>query len=420
MHIVFFSHYFPPEGNAPASRTFEHCVRWARAGHRVTVITCAPNVPSGVVYEGFRNRLWPQRTPVDGIDVIRVWTYLAANAGGARRIANFLSYWLSSLLAFLFLCRRPDVVIATSPQFFCGWAGVCASWMKWSPFILEIRDIWPESITTVGAMRRGIAIRFLELLERWLYRSANHIVTVGEGYKAKILAKANVGDRISVITNGVDLQQFAPRQASPEFLNQWGLTDRFVCSYIGTIGMAHGLEVVVRAAGLLRSQGRTDICFCLVGDGAERLRLVRDVKGQGLDDWIRLTGRLDKSEMATAIASSHCLLVHLRGCELFESVIPSKIFEGMAMSRPIIMGVRGEAAEIVRAAGCGIEIEPDNERDLVSAVIELCDDREHYQLRCQGGRSFVGRHYSRDALAERYLELIQRVARGVRVESPSD
>lgn len=410
MHIAFFSHYFPPEGNAPASRTYEHCVRWVRAGHRVTVITCAPNVPNGIVYPGYRNRLWPQRQSVDGIDVIRVWTYVAANAGGLKRILNFVSYWISSLFAFLFWCRRPDIVIATSPQFFCGWAGVFASWLKWRPFLLEIRDIWPESIMTVGAMKKGFAIRILEILERWMYASANYIVAVGEGYKANILAKVDVSSRIGVVTNGVDLNLFAPQPRSSEFRRRCGLADEFVCSYVGTIGMAHGLDVVLRAAESLRAMGREDIRFCLIGDGAERENLQRQAESSGLDRWVRFTGRLDKSQMATAIASSDCLLVHLKGCELFESVIPSKIFEAMSMSRPIVMGVRGESAAIVRAAGCGLEMTPDDERELVQAVCQLKDHPATYERLCLNGRDFVARKYSRDGLAEKYLRIIECVA----------
>lgn len=385
-------------------------MRWVRAGHQVTVITCAPNVPNGVVYEGYRNRWWPQRENVDGIDVVRVWTYVAANAGGVKRILNFLSYFFSSLWAFVFFCRRPNVVIATSPQFFCGWAGVIASWLKWRPFILEIRDIWPESITTVGAMKKGLVIRLLELLERWMYRSANHIVAVGEGYKQKILEKVDVAARISVITNGVDLSQFAPQQPSGEFRRRWGLAGRFVCSYVGTIGMAHGLDVVLRAAKILREIDRRDICFCLVGNGAERQRLEREAEAEGLQAWVSFTGRLDKSNMATVLASSDCMLVHLKKCDLFETVIPSKIFEAMAMSRPIVMGVRGESADIVRRAGCGIDIEPDNASDLVAAVCRLSDDRRLYESLCQNGRRFVSEHYTRDAFAAVYLVLIEDVA----------
>ena len=408
MRIVFFSHYFPPEGNAPANRTFDHCVRWAAAGHDVTVITCAPNVPTGIVYPGYRNRIWPTRETMSGVKVIRTWTYLAPNAGGLKRILNYLSYLFSSLLTYLFLCRRGQVVIATSPQFFCGWAGVIASWMKWSRFILEVRDIWPESIVTVGAMKKGLGVRMLELLERLMYRSADQIVTVGNGYKANIVSKVGRADRVEVITNGVDPREFAPRPADMAFRQRYGLDDKFVCTYAGTVGMAHGLEIVVRAAQQLQASGRDDIMFLIAGDGARREYLQALAKESGVESLVRFSGRLNKSQMPTVLASSDCLLVHLKKSELFETVIPSKIFEAMAMQRPVIMGVRGESAEIVRNAGAGIEIEPDNDKELADAVIRLCDDHELRQSLEKHGRDLVLRHYTRDALAARFLELIEK------------
>ena len=373
------------------------------------MITCAPNVPNGIVYPGYKNRVWPQRENVDGVDVIRVWTYVAANAKAGKRILNFLSYMMSATLAFLFFCRRPQLVIATSPQFFCGWAGVIASWMKWCPFLLEIRDIWPESITTVGAMKKGLATRGLEVLERWMYRSATHIVAVGEGYKQKILEKANVADRVSVVTNGVDLDLFRPLPKSEEFLSKWNLNGRFVCAYVGTIGMAHGLDVVLRAARRLTSLGRMDIVFLMVGDGAERANLERRSRELGVESGVLFTGRLPKEEMDTVLASSDCLLIHLKKSDLFETVIPSKIFESMAMERPLIMGVRGEAAEIVRRSGSGIEMEPDNDQQLCDAVQRLRDDSTFYQSLCLSGRQFVAANYTRDGLADKFLKIIQSV-----------
>jgi glycosyltransferase involved in cell wall biosynthesis len=296
MRILFFSHYFPPEGNAPATRTYEHCVRWVRDGHDVTVVTGVPNCPEGVVYSGYRNRLRPQTEIVDGIQVVRVWTYLAPNAGTVRRIANYVSYLITSLLACLWL-PKPDVVIATSPQFFCGWAGVLAKWLKRAPLVLEIRDIWPESIEAVGAMRNRMLLGLLRWLERRMYLAADHIVAVGDGYRDNILSKVPVHDRISVITNGVDLTRFTPRDPDPQFLRQWNLDGKFVCSYIGTIGMAHGLEVVLEAAKLLKMQGRDDIRFCLVGDGASRKSLEEQARCEGLSDLVVFTGRQPKESM---------------------------------------------------------------------------------------------------------------------------
>jgi len=412
MKIVFFSHYFPPEGNAPASRTYEHCKRWVAAGHDVTVITCAPNVPDGVVYDGYKNRIWPQRESVDGINVVRTWTYVAANAGSVKRILNYVSYMMSAVLTFLFFCRRPNVVIATSPQLFCGWAGVIASWVKWCPFVLEIRDIWPESIVTVGAMEKGMLLRILEFIERRMYRAANHIVTVGSGYRDNIVAKVDCGDRTSVVTNGVDSDLFSPKDASPEFRSMYGLGDRFVCSYVGTIGMAHGLSIVVRAAKRLKEANREDIVFCLVGDGASRAAIEQEIEAADVGSLVQLTGRLPKSEMPTVLASSDCLLVHLMKTDLFQTVIPSKIFESMAMKRPLIMGVQGESADIVEASGSGIHIEPENDEELVAAVIKLHESPEFYEQLCSKGRSFATEHYSRDKLASKMLATIEKVASG--------
>jgi len=412
MNIVFFSHYFPPEGNAPASRTYEHCKRWVEAGHDVTVITCAPNVPDGVVYDGYRNRIWPQRETIDGISVIRTWTYVAANAGALKRIINYVSYMMSSVLTFLFFCRRPNVVISTSPQFFCGWAGVIASWLKWCPIVLEVRDIWPESIVTVGAMKEGMLLRAFEMIERWMYRSATHIVTVGNGYRENILGKVDCTDRISVVTNGVDSEVFSPQESSSEFRSTYGLNDKFVCSYVGTIGMAHGLSIVVRAAKKLKNQQREDIVFCLVGDGASRTKIEKEISDAGVDSIVRLAGRLPKSEMPKVLASSNCLLVHLKKTDLFQTVIPSKIFETMAMKRPLVMGVKGESADIVKASGSGIQIEPEDEDDLVDAVTKLCDSTSLYEQLCLNGRAFVTENYSRDTLARKMLDLLIRVSNG--------
>jgi glycosyltransferase involved in cell wall biosynthesis len=314
--------------------------------------------------------------------------------------------------------RRPDVVIATSPQFFCGWAGVWVSRLRKVPFVLEIRDIWPESISTVGAIRNRPILRMLERLERRMYLAADHIVTVGSGYRDRVLERADVGDRTSVVTNGVDLRQFVPRPPDKEFLREQGLAGKFVCSYVGTIGMAHGLDVVVEAARLLRARGRDDIRFCLVGEGSQRAELERQAREAGVSDMVVFTGRQPKERMSAILASSDVCLVHLRGCELFGSVIPSKIFETMAMERPMIMGVRGEARDIVAAAHAGLEMEPDSAVDLADRVMQLTDDRMLLHELGVSARSYVDEHYNRDVLAARMLEIAERTAGWVGAPTP--
>lgn len=407
MRILFFSHYFPPEGNAPASRTYENSIRWVRAGHDVTVITCAPNVPNGVVYEGYRNRI-RRRETIDGVEVLRVWTYIAANKGTIRRIINYVSYMVSSVFFSLFL-KRPDVIIATSPQFFCGWAGVIVSRLRRTPFILEIRDIWPESIQAVGAMQSGTPVRILEWMELKMYASAGHIVTVGEGYRQRLLEKNVPNEKISVVTNGVDRDFFKPQDKNADLIEQYKTRDKFVCSYIGTIGMACALDVVLRAATMLKQRGRNDILFLLVGDGAAREELEAEARRLGLDNVV-FTGRQDKSMMPSFLSIADACLVHLKKTDLFAFVMPSKIFEAGGMARPVIMGVEGYAAEIVEAAQMGLSMEPENENDLVRAVEKLADDPVLVEALGRAGYDYIVEHFDRDELAMEYLSVIQGIA----------
>jgi len=406
--VLFLTHYFPPEGNAPATRVHALCRQWLRSGQSVRVVTCAPNVPDGQLYAGYRNALW-QSERIDGIDTLRVWTYLAPNKGTAKRILNYLSYLVSASLAGL-LVLRPDVVIATSPQFFCGWAGAIVSWLRGVPFILEIRDIWPESIATVGAMRSRRLLRVLEWLELRMYASATHIVTVGEGYRDQLRRQGVPAEKITVIPNGVDQDAFQPRPADPALRARWNLTDRFVCAYVGTIGMASGLDVVLRAAGLLAERRRDDIHFLIVGDGAVREDLQADAERLGLRN-VTFTGRLDKALIAPLLASVDVGLVHLKKRDLFTTVMPSKIFEAAAMAKPIILGVEGHAADLVRRAGCGICVEPENETELVAALTRLADTPALGAALGRAGREYMVRRFDRAALAADYLGLIHRLHR---------
>jgi glycosyltransferase involved in cell wall biosynthesis len=405
-NILFLSHYFPPEGNAPATRVFELCRRWAKAGHCVTVITGVPNVPDGKVYDGYRNRLW-QREEMDGIRVIRVWTYLAPNKGTARRIANYVSFMVAAAIAGCFT-RRPEIIIATSPQFFCGWAGAILSKLRRRPFILEIRDIWPESIRVVGAMRSRGLLSLLEWLEKRLYAASDHIVTVGEGYRKQLCERGVPALNISVVMNGVDRESYATPPEGAKVRQKFGLDSKFVCSYIGTVGMACGLQVVLRAAAKLKDRESDQIRFLIVGDGALLQMLREEAQRAGLSNVI-FTGRQAKESMPEFLAASDSCLVHLKKQALFASVMPSKIFEALAMRRPVILGVEGFAADFIRKSGGGLCIEPENEDQLLLAAERLQTDPALAQSLGRAGCDFVLKHFDRDVLAKDYLKVIEQV-----------
>lgn len=401
MKILFLSHYFPPEVNAPASRTFEHCRLWVQQGHEVTVVTCVPNHPHGCIFPGYQNRLYA-REERDGIQVVRVLTYATANEGMFKRTWNYMLFMVVATLVAPFL-RRADVVITTSPQFFNGLAGYGVSRIKRCPWILEIRDLWPESILTVNAIRNRRIIRFLERLEEFAYRKADSIVSVTESFVQHIEARGGRG-KVTVIRNGADLQMFGNRAYDRDLARELGLEGKFVAAYVGTHGMAHGLGTLVDAA--IPLSDRLDIAILMVGDGAEKRHLQARVNDLGLKNIIML-GQQPKEMMPQIWSVCDLSLVLLRKSELFKKVIPSKIFEAMAMAKPVVLGVEGESQEIIEAAGAGVTIEPENAGELASTIRRLADDRALCRRLGRNGQAYVRVNFDRHQLAARFLALLE-------------
>ena len=405
MRILFLSHYFPPEVNAPASRTYEHCREWVRAGHRVAVVTCAPNHPRGVVYEGYRNRLW-QEERRDGIRVIRLWTFVTANQGFLKRTLGYVSFMVACMLAAPFL-PKADVVLTTSPQFFNGLAGYPVSRIKHAAWVLEIRDLWPESIVVLGSLKSPMLIHMLEWLEFFAYRKADAIVPVTDSFQRYMVARGIPGEKIEVIKNGVDVSLFQPLGGENPLRAELGFEGKLVFAYFGTLGMAHALESVLDAAQLLREHPQ--IVFLLVGDGAERKRLVELREARGLSNVVILDQQ-PKARMPMLWDLSSASIVHLKKSPLFETVLPSKIFESMAMERPIVLGVKGEAAQLVAAAQAGLAFEPENAAQLANAVLRLASDSGAARRMGASGRQYILEHFNRTRLAAAYEILLLRTA----------
>jgi len=407
MKILFLTDNFPPEVNAPASRTFEHCREWANAGHDVTVITCSPNFPKGKVFAGYKNKLW-QREIMDGIQVIRVWSYITSNSGIKLRILDYMSYMVSAIVAAPFV-RRADLVIGTSPQFFTACAAYVVSRVKRKPFVFELRDIWPESIKAVGAMKDSAVIRMLERLELYLYRKADRIVSVTNAFKSTLIDRGVDGGKISVVTNGVDLTRFHPRPKDPELTASLGLEGKFVAGYIGTHGMAHALETILRVAALLRDvPGGDRFRILLIGDGAQKAALEKQASEENLDNLI-FVDSVPKDEVVRYWSLLDVSIIHLRKTDLFKTVIPSKLFEGMGMGVPVLHGVAGESAEIVEREGVGIVFEPENAEALLQELTSLEQDPARYddlRARCL----LAAPNYQRNILAGNMLRILEETA----------
>lgn len=405
MRILFLTDNFPPEGNAPATRTYEHAINWLKNGHEVTVITCAPNFPEGKVFSGYKNKFY-HVSNMDGIRVVRVKTYITANEGFLKRILDYVSFMFSGFLAGLFQ-KKPDIIIATSPQFFCACAGWALSAVRRKPFVFELRDIWPASITAVGAMKASFAIRILEKIEMFLYRRADSIITVTHAFKDELVGRGVDKNKIDVVLNGVDLTKYQPAECKDkEFAQKYDLEGKFVAGYIGTHGMAHGLEHIVAVAEQLKDN--EDIRFVFAGGGATRNKIVDLVNTKQLTNVV-LIDRQPKEVMPRIWSLCDVSLVPLINNNLFKTVIPSKIFECMGMGIPTIMSVpRGEATSIISRTNSGVVVDSESVEQISESILTLKNDTNLYSnLTINSVNSAP--NFSREVLAESMIDVFKKV-----------
>ena len=377
MKILFLTDNFPPEVNAPATRTYEHCKEWVKQGTDVTVITCAPNFPQGKVYKGYKNKLIQKET-IDGIKVIRVWTYITANEGFLKRIIDYISFSISSFFAGLFV--KTDIIIATSPQFFTAISGRWLSFFKQKPWIMEIRDLWPESVKTVSAMGNSKIFTFFEWIEMRLYKNATKLITVTDTFKERISARGINKEKISVVKNGANLDLFKPQKKNLNLLKNLNLQGKFVVGYIGTHGMAHKLDFILNSIAHITDE---DIHFLFVGTGAEKQNLLKLAKKLNLKNTTFLDP-IKKHEVPDYISITDATLVPLKKSDTFKTVIPSKIFETSAMQKPILLGVEGESKKIIEDFNAGVSFEPENKTDFLEKLYFLKNNKKEYNNFQQG------------------------------------
>lgn len=403
MRILFFSHYFPPEVNAPANRTYEHCREWVGAGHDVHVITCLPSHPIGVPFAGYRRR-WYQREQMDGMTVHRVWTYLAANAGIVKRTVCFLSFVPSAVWRGLRLGSF-DIIIGTSPQFFCAAAAWLAAAFKCTPWVFELRDLWPESITAVGAARRYMPLRFLERFELAMYRSARAVVCVSQSFRHNLASRGIDPLKLHFIPNGVDAEfwKSGDRERGRAALGVG--VDDVVVSYVGTIGMAHDLQTILAVATRCQTT-HPRLRFVLVGDGAELGTLRKLAESEGSTN-VLFTGLIPRERIPDVLAATDISLVTLKPSEVFKTVLPSKMFEAMAAAKPIVLAVDGEAKDELHRAGGGVAVPPGNPAATMAAMLTLAADAELRRGLGESAARYVEQHFSRRVWAIRYLRLLE-------------
>jgi colanic acid biosynthesis glycosyl transferase WcaI len=411
--ILYVSQYFPPEMGAPAARVAELSRHWAQAGHDVTVLTGFPNHPTGNVPGEWRSkfRRLVHRQKLDGVNVVRTWLLPFPNRKTYERILNYSSFCLSAAFTGL-LIEPPDVVIASSPQLLVGLSGWWLAKCKRSRFVFEVRDLWPESLAAVGiGSSDSMMYRVLARIAGFLYRNSGHTVVVTLAFKEHLIRHWRIPpEKISVVENGVETDLFNAKAetASENCLRKdLGAEDKFLVSYIGTMGNAHGLETLVAAAEQLQNSA-PGILFLLVGDGAEKEQLAALIRTRGLTN-VRFVAEQPREKIPSYIAASDACVVLLKKNEIFKTVIPSKMLEFMSCGRPVILAVDGQARKILEEAQAGIYVEPENFSALANAILRLEADPVLRETLGRNGRRHILQNFSRRQTALTYLEILNRL-----------
>ncbi len=402
MRTLVVTHYFPPEIGAPQARLSELARSWAEAGDEVTVLTGMPNHPTGVVPTEYRNRLRCEEW-VDGYRVLRTWLYATPNEGVAKKTIGHLTFMISSVVLGARRCGPADVVVVSSPTFFSIFSAWLLARSKRARLVVEVRDLWPAIFVELGVLTNRWLIRALEVLELAAYRAADLVVVVSEGFRDNLLRRGVPEAKVHTVRNGVDIERFAPASVDvDETRRRLGAgPGQTLVLYLGGHGISHGLASVAEAAAKLSSE---PVHLAFVGEGAAKSELEQRVSELGLANISLLPG-VAREEVPALLAAADVCLVPLRNVPLFSTFIPSKMFEYLAAGKAVLGAVRGEPADILRAAGAMV-VEPEDVEAIADGILELAGDPERRKTMGSRGRKYVQRHFDRRQLATEYRQLL--------------
>jgi len=405
LRVTFLTHYFPPEVGPAQTRLHELAKRLIAAGETVTVVTGFPNYPAGEIFPGYRGKRFMDDS-FDGIRVLRTWVFATRSRGFIGRLLNYFSFPIFSLLAVRKL-GPTDIIYVQSPPLFTGLAALWFSRLKRAPYIFNVSDIWPQSAIELGILRNRIAIRLAEMLERHIYRRATRITVATPGILERLVVRGVPREKIFLLTNGVDTAAYNVSSPDRDLAKRLGLDGHKVFMYAGLHGLAQGLDVIVEAAKLTRNP---DVLYVFVGDGADKPALVAKAEAEGISN-VRFLPIQPTSTLPAVLNLAYATVIPLRRLDLFKAALPSKLFDSMAASRPIVAPLWGEAAALVEAAACGLVVEPEDARAVQEAVEKLAADPALAQRLGEQGRRYVVEHFNRDDIAKRLIELLEEAAR---------
>jgi glycosyltransferase involved in cell wall biosynthesis len=403
MKILIVTQWYPPE---PMKIYGELANTLHDLGNEVTVLTGLPNWPSGVLFPGYKPKLW-QEEQMNGIRVIRVWLYPDHSRSAIKRTLNLVSFCFSSMLLSPFLCSRPDIIYLVTPPITAGVAVMLLSKIWRVPYVLEIQDMWPESLRATGLVSNPMALRLVSAAARILYRHSSGIRVISNGFRKNLLGKGVPGSKVHVISNWVDTECYRPVSAETGSESETIFAGKFTVMYAGTIGLAQGLEVVLDAALLLRDD--PGIQLVLVGDGLEldglRARAAREQIAN-----VKFLGRLPGERMPGLFACADVLLVHLRPDPLFSLTIPHKIFAYLATGKPVLAAMDGDPAAVIENAKAGLTCSPGDAAAMAEAVKRFfgMSAEERATMGCNGRRAAC-ESFGKEQLVGQINKLLARV-----------
>lgn len=362
--LILLTQWFDPE---PTMKGLGFAQRISDLGFDVEVVTGFPNYPGGKVYDGYRIRPL-RRERLGDVAVTRLALYPSHDASRIGRILNYATFCFSALLYLLFFARRAEVVYAYHPPLTVSLAAAVAKLVRRTPVVLDIQDLWPDTLRATGMIGNERVLAIIGAVCRWTYRRVDRIVVLSGGFRRRLVERGVPEDKISVIHNWADEEAVSVASSPSDLLGPPG---RFRILFAGNIGKAQGLDSVLDAAALIAGT-RSDVEFCFMGAGPDLERLKRRAADMTLSN-VRFLPRVPMAEVGAWLAAADCLLVHLKADPLFEITVPSKTQAYMAAGKPVIMAMRGDAAELIARSGGGLVVSPQHPEALVAAIVQFAE-----------------------------------------------
>lgn len=401
MVVTILSQYYPPETGAPQNRLHSLAKVLASEGVEVKVITAMPNYPIGRVHNEYRGKFF-NRESIDDISIWRSWIFASKSPRMLPRLLNYFSFVFSSIIAG-WRSGKCDILVCESPPLFLGLSAMLLASLKRARLVFNVSDLWPESAEKLDIVSNGAMLWLAYRLEAWIYRKSWMVSGQTQGI-VKDIATRFPGTRTYWLPNGVDAAFYKTIQPNDNLREQHKLSDKKLFLYAGVLGHAQGLEVIIKAAQRFKNDPR--LAFVIVGDGPKKEELQE--LDRTLQSNIYFLPHMPRDKAMELVADAYVCIVPLRKLAIFEGAIPSKLFDPLALSVPILLGVKGEAKSLfIDQGNCGLAFEPEDDADLAEQIAKLLDNAALRNTLANAGREFVYQNFDRRTIATDFLQALK-------------